>query len=100
MATIHLTIGHNVQNVKRWTLPDVCAAFERLTGVEAYTAIPCFGMWRGTPEESTRIEIVTDTPARILEKIPALSALLEQEAIMCEEVTGKTTFVVPADNAA
>lgn len=100
MANIHLTIGHNVGNVRRWSLPDVCEAFERLTGVEAYTAIPCYGMWRGTQEESTRIEVVTDQPARILDNVPALSALLGQEAIMVEEVNAKTTFIVPAHNAA
>lgn len=95
LANIQLTIGHNVGSVRKWTTADICAAFEMVTGVEAYTAVPCYGMWRGMAEESTRLEVVTEEPEKIANAVPALADLLEQEAIMLTVVNSTTNFVVP-----
>ena len=100
MATIHITVGHNVRGIRTWTTADVCRAFERIANVDAYTAIPCYGMWRGEAEESTRIEVFTDNPAPILETMGALAGALEQDAVMVETFAPVTTFATPTPHAA
>ena len=57
MKNIHLTIGHNVDGAPKWTIQNITAAVSLTLEVEAFTAIPCYGMWRGEAEESTRIEM-------------------------------------------
>lgn len=100
MKNISLTIGHNVNGAPRWNIQNVTAAVSLTLELEAFTAIPCFGMWRGEAEESTRIEIcnVTDEQAQeIRARIPKLSELLEQEAIMYQETTASVEFVEPVN---
>lgn len=100
MKNIQLTIGHNVNGAPRWNIQNVTAAVSLTLELEAFTAIPCFGMWRGEAEESTRIEIcnVTNEQAQeIRARIPRLSELLEQEAIMYQEATASVEFVEPVN---
>ncbi len=100
MKNLHLTIGHNVNGAPKWNINNVTAAVRLTLEVEAFTAIPCFGMWKGEAEESTRIEICAlddDKAARIREAIPRLSELLEQEAIMYQETTANVEFVEPVN---
>lgn len=96
MQQLNITIGHKVGKTEKWTIGDICAAFEMVTGCEAYTAIPCFGMWKGQAEASTRIEVVTDSPERIASKVPELADLLDQEAIMVQNVQAVAQFVEAA----
>lgn len=99
MQTVQLTIGHNVAGSHRWSVQNVTAAVALALEVEAFTAIPCYGMWRGEAEESTRIEIcgLDDAEAtRIRKAVPALAELLEQEAIMCRVEAADVEFVEPA----
>jgi hypothetical protein len=87
---IQLTIGHNVQGVPTWQTSDVARAAAGVLEVDGMTAVPCYGLWRGEAEESTRIEIVTE-PARvesIVARVPALCRALRQDAIMCETAAG------------
>ncbi len=103
LYTITLTIGHKVGADERWDTPTVASAVTTMLGVEAFTAIPCFGMWRGQAESSTRIEIVVDgaDEARaIADEVPFLAQMLEQEAIMCEVRPSHTEFVSAAPVAA
>jgi len=84
MFDITITVGHNVGAVEKLTTPAICETFERLAGVEAYTAIPCRGMWRGMAEASTRLEVSAigpDVLERIREALPVMARELEQEAI-------------------
>ncbi len=100
MKNISLTIGHNVNGAAKWTIQNITAAVSLTLDIEAFTAIPCYGMWRGEAEESTRIEIcsLTDEQAQeIRARIPKLSELLEQEAIMYQETTANVEFVEPAN---
>ncbi len=100
MKNVHLTIGHNVNGTPKWNINNVAAAVSLTLELEAFTAIPCFGMWEGEAEESTRIEIcnLTDDQAQeIRSRIPRLSELLEQEAIMYQETTASVEFVEPAN---
>lgn len=91
---IKLTIGHNVQGVPTHEIGDVCRMVEAFLGVDAYTAIPCYGMWRGEAEASTRVEIVTDpASARIIrDNVAHLAHALDQEAIMCQ-CAGSVEFI-------
>lgn len=85
MIQISLTIGHNVNNIPTLDTVTICRNVTETLGVSAYTAIPCFGMWEGVAENSTRIEIVTDDSALvtdIVSRIPVLCAVLMQDAIM------------------
>lgn len=93
---IQLTIGHNVNGTPAHTIQHVCSMVEAFLNVEAYTAIPCYGMWKGTPEDSTRIEIVAeaDTLAIIHDNIAYLAHALDQEAIMCA-YAGSYEFITP-----
>lgn len=99
---VTLTIGHKVGSVEKLDTATVCNAVTALLGVEAFTALPCVGMWKGQAETSTRIEIVTDKQtARSIEcEVPYLSHMLEQEAIMCEVRPCATEFVAAANVAA
>ena len=93
-AQIQLTIGHNVAGVPTHDTFDVCHKVEQILGIEAYTAIPCYGMWRGEAEASTRIEIVTDPEnARVIhDNVAFLAHSLDQEAIMCQ-FAGSVEFI-------
>ena len=99
MLQVSLTIGHKVGSVERWDTPAVADAVTTMLGVEAFTAIPCFGMWRGQAETSTRIEIVCgdESEARsISAQVPFLAEMLQQEAIMCEVRPCTTSFIARA----
>ena len=96
LTQVTLTIGHKVGSSERWDTPTVADAVTTMLGVEAFTAIPCYGMWRGQAESSTRIEIVcgNESEARsIAAEVPFLARMLEQEAIMCELRPCSTEFV-------
>lgn len=95
MMQVSLTIGHKVGTVERWDTPTVADAVTTMLNVEAFTAIPCYGMWRGQAETSTRIEIICDEPTAesIRREIPFLAEMLQQEAIMCDVRPCTTSFV-------
>lgn len=91
---VTLTIGHNVNGTPTHTTEAVCEAVSAFLGVEAYTAIPCYGMWRGEAEASTRVEIVAE-PERarlVLDNVKYLAHALEQCEIMTAH-NGKFAFV-------
>ena len=93
---VHLTIGHNVAGVPTLKREQVAAAVASVCKLEACTIIPCWGMWRGEFEESTRIEVCgidEQEAARIRACVPALAAELNQEAIMCEVRAGAVEFI-------
>lgn len=99
MKTLILTIGHNTPDGRTWSAQDVRAAFEDVTGCDAYTAIPCAGMWRGEAEASTRIEVcaLDDAEAsRLAGLVPALAAALLQQCIMAEVRECAVMFVEAA----
>lgn len=102
MMQVTLTIGHKVGSVEKWDTPTICDAVTTILGVEAFTAIPCFGMWKGQAETSTRVEIITseDAAQSIENEVPFLAAMLEQEAIMCEVRPCATSFVAAVAIAA
>lgn len=96
MKTLTLTIGHNVRGVRTHDAAGVCAAVSRVLGVDAYTAVPCAGMWRGEAEESTRFEIAAleeAEAARLMALVPALAAALGQAEIMAETRDCAAVFV-------
>lgn len=94
MLKVTLTIGHKVGSVEVLDTPTVCETVTELMSVDGYTAIPCFGMWKGVPENSTRIEFVVDEheATAIIVRVPELAARLNQEAIMCEVAPAEVTF--------
>lgn len=94
MRKVRLTIGHNVGTVPVFDTMAVCAAVTTTLAVSAFTAIPCYGMWQGQPEQSTRVEIVTtdDDVERIVSLVPALAGQLNQEAITCEVSDANVSF--------
>lgn len=96
MKNIYLTIGHNVGNTPKYTTPYICERVAKYLELEAFTAIPCFGMWQGSAEQSTRIEInalTEDQAAQIESLIPQLAKALKQNAIMFEIQESKTAFI-------
>lgn len=101
MRKIQLTIGHKIGPIDALDTATVCAAVTTTLAVSAFTAIPCIGMWKGQPENSTRIEIVTtnDDADRIAGLVPTLAWQLNQDAIMVETTSADVAFVesvVPA----
>lgn len=97
-TTILLTVGHNVGDVPTYTTASVAAAAASVLGISAFTAIPCYGMWRGEAEESTRLEVVCDSEAEaesIVALVPDLSEALQQECIMCEVRESRVSFMAP-----
>lgn len=85
MKTIELTIGHNVNGRPALTSQCITQTVASILNLDAFTIIPCYGLWRGEAEESSRIEIcgLTDELAEtIAARIPKLSATLNQESIM------------------
>lgn len=94
MFKVVLTIGHKVGSVELLTTAEICGTVTEYLGVDAFTAIPCVGMWKGIPENSTRVEIVTDEQAAnaIVGRVPELAAQLNQEAIMVECHAANVTF--------
>lgn len=103
MKTLILTIGHNTPDGRTWSAQDVRRAFEGMTGCEAYTAIPCAGMWRGEAEPSTRLEVCAlddAEAARLLDLVPALAGALAQQCIMAEVRDCSVMFLEPAEAAA
>ena len=94
MQKVTLTIGHKIGLVEALDTATICATITASLAIEAFTAIPCIGMWKGVPENSTRIEIVTDerTAGEIVERVPYLAWQLNQEAIMCESCPANVTF--------
>lgn len=99
---IAITIGHNVKGRPHHTRKTVLSIFEAVTGVEAYTAIRCAGMWRGQAEESTRVEVcnLSESDAmNLLACLPVLAAQLEQEEIMVSHRESATRFVSAVSGA-
>ena len=96
MQKITLTIGHKIGLVDVLDTATICAAVTASLAVEAFTAIPCVGMWKGVPEDSTRIEIVVDESDAdaIVKRVPYLAWQLNQEAIMCESCPANVSFPV------
>ena len=94
MQKVTLTIGHKIGLVEALDTAAICAAVTASLAIEAFTAIPCVGIWKGIPENSTRIEIVTDesTADEIVKRVPYLAWQLNQEAIMCESCPANVTF--------
>ena len=94
MQKVTLTIGHKIGLVEALDTAAICAAVTASLAIEAFTAIPCVGMWKGIPENSTRIEIVTDesTADEIVKRVPYLAWQLNQEAIMSESCPANVTF--------
>lgn len=95
MQKVILTIGHKVGSVDVLDDATICQCVTSTMHVDAFTAIPCMGMWRGVPESSTRVEIVTDDPDSVTVHVPHLAWALNQEAIMCEVQEVNVTFPTP-----
>lgn len=94
--SIHLTIGHNVKNVPTFETSEVCEYVTEYLGVQAFTAMECFGMWNGKTEMSTRIEIsaLSETEAETIRaSVPVLAMALAQDCIMCQIVSNSVEFV-------
>ena len=99
MYNVYLTIGHNVNGIETLDTKTVCEVVTDILGIEAFTAIPCFGMWRKETENSTRIEInmiTYEKASSIRQKIPTLCAVLSQQEIMYEQTESKTQFIESA----
>ena len=102
MQKVQLTIGHKVGSVEVFDTPAICHEVTTTLGVDAFTAIPCVGMWKGQAEMSTRVEMVfsDDSQAEyVLSLVPTLAHNLNQEAIMVEHYDAAVTFpsaIVPA----
>ena len=100
MKKLCLTIGHKVGSVEVFDTPAICRAVTTTLGVSAFTAIPCYGMWQGQAESSTRIEIVDDDADSYVSKIAELAWQLNQDAIMvelCNDANVQfTSAVIPA----
>lgn len=94
--SIHLTIGHNVKNAPMFDTSEVCEYVTEYLGVNAFTAMECFGMWEGEAEKSTRIEISALSEAEaetIRANVPVLAMALAQDCIMCETRPDHAEFV-------
>lgn len=99
MEKVVLTIGHKIGSVDALDDATICNCVTTTLKVDAFTAIPCMGMWKGVPESSTRIEIVTDDPSSVTMYVPHLAWQLDQEAIMCEIQPVNVSFptaIIPA----
>lgn len=94
MTLVSLTIGHNVAGVPTHDTLHVSEQVARILNIDAFTAIPCVGMWKGEAEASTRIEIATGEAEaeEIAKRVPYLAYALMQEAIMCEIRPASITF--------
>lgn len=93
---VAMTIGHNVKDTPTHDTQSVCEYVSQYLGIDAYTAIPCYGMWRGDAEKSTRIEICgldRDAAEAIRADIPALAQALAQESIMFAIGSAEIAFV-------
>lgn len=94
--SIHLTIGHNVQNAPMFNTREICEYVTEYLGVQAFTAMECFGMWNGERENSTRIEICAlseNETETIRANVPILAMALAQNCIMCETRPDHSEFV-------
>lgn len=96
MANVYLTIGHNVGNTPTHTTTTIAQAVHDVLGIEAFTAIPCIGMWQGMAEQSTRVEVCA-VSAEMVEAVRAniarLASALSQEAIMIQTDDAPVSFV-------
>lgn len=93
---INLTIGHNVKNSPMFDTAEVCEYVTEYLGIEAFTAMECFGMWQGHAEMSTRIEIcnLTESEAETIRaNVPVLAQALAQDSIMCQTFMDSVEFV-------
>lgn len=93
---VAMTIGHNVKGTPTHDTHSICEYVSQYLGIDAYTAIPCYGMWRGDAEKSTRIEICgldRNTAEAIRADIPVLAQALAQESIMFEICRAEIAFV-------
>ena len=94
--SIHLTIGHNVKGSPTFKTRDICEFVTEYLGVNAFTAMECFGMWNGETEKSTRIEISAldeNEAETIRANVPVLALALAQDCIMCETRPDRAEFV-------
>lgn len=99
MQDLIITIGHNVNGRPTWSEADVLERAADVLALEAFTAYPCAGMWRGEREESTRLEILALDNAeaeRIVEAVPCLARALEQAEIALEARPSRVRFVKTA----
>lgn len=99
MFDITLTIGHNVGETPTHDRRAVCEAVALVCGVDAMTAWAADGVWRGMAEQSTRVLLAGLDAAeceRVKKCVPALAALLGQEAIMFECRESAAVFVEAA----
>lgn len=97
-----LTVGHNVNGKPVLTTHYITKRITTRLHVRGFTAIPCFGMWEGEAEESTRIEInaLDKTKADdIRAQIPELAKALGQMQIMFEMKPSRVEFIDKADDA-
>lgn len=96
MANVYLTIGHNVGNTPTHTTQDIAQAVHEVLGIEAFTAIPCVGMWQGMAEQSTRVEVCAvsdDIVQAVNANIARLASVLSQETIMVQTDNAPVSFV-------
>lgn len=99
MQQVTLTIGHNVHGVPTLETGHVLKAAANILDMQGLTAIPCYGVWQGEIESSTRLEIAgltEDEAAAIMARIPALCAELKQDAIMAELTESAAQFITAA----
>lgn len=101
--SINLTIGHNVKNAPMFSTREVCEYVTEYLGIEAFTAMECFGMWQGRAETSTRVEICDLSEAEanaIRANVPILAQALAQDSIMFETRLNSVEFLeAPAIDA-
>lgn len=100
MKNVYLTIGHNVDGIPTHDTARVCATACDVLGIDACTAIPCAGVWRGESEASTRLEIcaVSDAEAaRIWALIPSLADALDQCEVMADVQPSRVAFIARAE---
>ena len=94
MQTLTLTIGHNVGTCSVWSFEQVAATAADILALDGMTAFPVLGIWQGSREESTRIEVYAEPEEveRILSATPALARALRQECIAAT-VDGVPRFI-------
>lgn len=94
MQNLNLTIGHNVGSQPVWDFEQVTAIAADLLALDGMTAFPVLGLWEGSREESTRVEVYAEPEEveRIISAVPALARALRQECIAAT-VDGVPRFI-------
>lgn len=96
--TLHvlaLFIGHNIGDAPTHSVDSVADACVNVLNIDGATFSECVGIWRGMRETSTRCEFVVDSNecARILSRVPALCAALEQDAMLATIDGARPRFI-------